>query len=174
MSKSVFNKEKGLDQMKQPMFFGEDLQVQQYSDMKYPIFDKLNQQQLGYFWRPEGVSLQKDRNDYAELSDQQKFIFTSNLKYQTMLDSVQGRGPCLAFLPFVSNTRIRRLYCYMGFIETIHSRSYTHIIKNLYSNQVKCLILLLTDEKIEKRSESVTRTYDELIEMGYKWHLDTR
>ena len=97
MAKSVFSKEKGLDFTKQPMFFGEDLQVQQYSDMKYPIFDKLNQQQLGYFWRPEEVSLQKDRNDYQELSEQQKFIFTSNLKYQTMLDSVQGRGPCLHF-----------------------------------------------------------------------------
>ena len=88
------------------MFFGEDLQVQQYSDMKYPIFDKLNQQQLGYFWRPEEVSLQKDRNDYLQLNEQQKFIFTSNLKYQTMLDSVQGRGPCLAFLPFVSNPEL--------------------------------------------------------------------
>ena len=80
MARSVFNKEKGLDFTKQPMFFGEDLQVQQYSDMKYPIFDKLNQQQLGYFWRPEEVSLQKDRNDYTELNEQQKFIFTANLK----------------------------------------------------------------------------------------------
>ena len=106
MTKSVFNKGKGLDFTKQPMFFGEDLQVQQYSDMKYPIFDKLNQQQLGYFLnRPEEVSLQKDRNDYADLPEQQKFIFTSNLKYQTMLDSVQGRGLCLAFLPFVSLSR---------------------------------------------------------------------
>ena len=71
MGRSVFNTSKDLDFTKQPMFFGEDLQVQQYSDMKYPIFDKLNQQQLGYFWRPEEVSLQKDRNDYAELNEQQ-------------------------------------------------------------------------------------------------------
>ena len=94
MAKSVLNKDKGLDFTKQPMFFGEDLQIQRYDTMKYPIFDKLAQQQLGYFWRPEEVSLQKDRNDYQTLSEQQKFIFTSNLKYQTMLDSVQGRGPC--------------------------------------------------------------------------------
>ena len=99
--RTVFNKEK-IDFTKQPMFFGEDLAVQRYDTFKYPIFDKLSQQQLGYFWRPEEVSLQKDRNDYNELSASQKFIFTSNLKYQTMLDSVQGRGPCLAFLPFVS------------------------------------------------------------------------
>jgi ribonucleotide reductase beta subunit family protein with ferritin-like domain len=168
---SVFNKAKGLDFTKQPMFFGEDLQVQQYSDMKYPIFDKLNQQQLGYFWRPEEVSLQKDRNDYAELRDEQKFIFTSNLKYQTMLDSVQGRGPCLAFLPFVSIPELEGCIVTWDFIETIHSRSYTYIIKNLYSNPNEIFDTIIEDEKIEKRSKSVTQTYDELIQLGYKWHL---
>ena len=172
MSRSVFNREKGLDFTKQPMFFGEDLQVQQYSDMKYPIFDKLNQQQLGYFWRPEEVSLQKDRNDYQDLSEQQKFIFTSNLKYQTMLDSVQGRGPCLAFLPFVSNPELEGCIVTWDFMETIHSRSYTYIIKNLYSNPNEIFDTIIEDEKIEKRSKSVTKTYDDLIEMGYKWHLD--
>ena len=172
MAKSVFSKEKGLDFTKQPMFFGEDLQVQQYSDMKYPIFDKLNQQQLGYFWRPEEVSLQKDRNDYQELSPQQKFIFTSNLKYQTMLDSVQGRGPCLAFLPFVSNPELEGCIVTWDFMETIHSRSYTYIIKNLYSQPSEVFDTIIEDEKIEKRSKSVTQTYDELIELGYRWHLD--
>jgi len=172
MSRSVFNKDKNLDVMKQPMFFGEDLQVQQYSDMKYPVFDKLNQQQLGYFWRPEEVSLQKDRNDYLQLNEQQKFIFTSNLKYQTMLDSVQGRGPCLAFLPFVSNPELEGCIVTWDFIETIHSRSYTYIIKNLYSNPNEVFDTIIKDEKIEKRSQSVTKTYDDLIEMGYRWHLD--
>ena len=172
MSRSVFNKDKNLDVLKQPMFFGEDLQVQQYSDMKYPVFDKLNQQQLGYFWRPEEVSLQKDRNDYLQLNEQQKFIFTSNLKYQTMLDSVQGRGPCLAFLPFVSNPELEGCIVTWDFMETIHSRSYTYIIKNLYSNPNEVFDTIIQDEKIEKRSQSVTKTYDDLIEMGYRWHLD--
>ena len=149
MSRSVFNKAKGLDFTKQPMFFGEDLQVQQYSDMKYPIFDKLNQQQLGYFWRPEEVSLQKDRNDYQELSEQQKFIFTSN-KYQTMLDSVQGRGHVLAFLPFVSNPELEGCIVTWDFMETIHSRSYTYIIKNLYANPNQVFDTIIEDEKIEK------------------------
>ena len=72
MSKSVFNKNKGLDATKQPMFFGEDLAVQRYDTFKYPVFDKLNQTQLGYFWRPEEVSLQKDRNDFLELRDEQE------------------------------------------------------------------------------------------------------
>ena len=107
MSKTVFNKDKNLDATKQQMFFGPDLAVQRYDTMKYPIFDKLTQQQLGYFWRPEEVSLRKDRNDFQDLSEQQKFIFTSNLKYQTMLDSVQGRGPCMAFLP------LRFLFLYL-------------------------------------------------------------
>ena len=171
MTRSVFNKDKGLDFTKQPMFFGPDLQVQRYDDMKYPIFDKLNQQQLGYFWRPEEISLQKDRNDYHELSEQQKFIFTSNLKYQTMLDSVQGRGPCLAFLPFVSLPEIEGCIVTWDFIETIHSRSYTYIIKNLYSNPGEVFDTIIEDERIERRAASVTKTYDDLIEMGYKWHL---
>ena len=100
MSKT-FNTKK-VDWLKQPMFFGEEPNTQRFDQQKYPIFEKLNQQQLGFFWRPEEVSLQKDRNDFQQLSDEQKHIFTSNLKYQTLLDSVQGRGPCLAFLPFCS------------------------------------------------------------------------
>jgi len=171
VSRSVFNKTKGIDFTKQPMFFGPDLAVQQYSDMKYPIFDKLNQQQLGFFWRPEEVSLQKDRNDYQTLTEQQKFIFTSNLKYQTMLDSVQGRGPCLAFLPFVSLPELEGCIVTWDFIETIHSRSYTYIIKNLYSQPSDVFDTIIEDEKIEKRASSVTKTYDDLIEMGYKWTL---
>src|SRR6056300_1433074 len=169
--KTVFNKSKKLDSTKQPMFFGEDLAVQRYDTFKYPVFDRLTQQQLGFFWRPEEVSLQKDRNDYAQLSESQKFIFTSNLKYQTMLDSVQGRGPCLAFLPFVSIPELEGCIVTWDFIETIHSISYTYIIKNLYSNPNEIFDTIIEDEKIDKRSKSVTQTYDELIQLGYKWHL---
>ena len=107
---SVFNRHK-VNTLKQPMFFGEEMSVQRYDDFKYPIFDKLTQTQLGYFWRPEEVSLQKDRNDYQSLDEGQKHIFTSNLKYQTLLDSVQGRGPALALLPYCS---IPELYISMG------------------------------------------------------------
>ena len=172
--KSVFNKSKELDQTKQPMFFGEDLAVQRYDKFKYPIFDRLAQQQLGYFWRPEEVSLQKDRNDYAQLSDAQKFIFTSNLKYQTMLDSVQGRGPCLAFLPFVSVPELEGAIVAWDFMETIHSRSYTYIIKNLYSDPSEVFDTIIENEKIEKRSKSVTEMYDKLIDIGYKYKLNPK
>ena len=172
--KSVFNKDKNLDTTRQQMFFGPDLAVQRYDTMKYPVFDKLTQQQLGYFWRPEEVSLQKDRNDYQELRPEQKFIFTSNLKYQTMLDSVQGRGPCLAFLPFCSLPELEGAIITWDFMETIHSRSYTYIIKNLYSQPSDVFDTIIQDEKIEKRSKSVTKTYDELINLGYKWATDQK
>ena len=172
MAISVFNKDKDLDFTKQPMFFGEDLQVQRYDNMKYPIFDKLTQQMLGFFWRPEEVSLQKDRNDYLSLRPEQKNIFTSNLKYQTMLDSVQGRGPCLAFLPFCSLPELEGAIVTWDFSETIHSRSYTYIIKNLYSDPAEIFDTIIKDEKIEKRSESVTKCYDDLINMGYKSLID--
>jgi len=174
MTKSVFNKDKNLDATKQLMFFGPDLSVQRYDNMKYPVFDKLNQQQLGYFWRPEEVSLQKDRNDYQTLSEQQKFIFTSNLKYQTMLDSVQGRGPCLAFLPFCSLPELEGCIVTWDFIETIHSRSYTYIIKNLYSNPSEIFDTIIQDEKIERRAKTITETYDEMINYGYQWCLDPK
>ena len=166
--KSVFNKEKKLDFTKQPMFFGKDLAVQRYDTFKYPIFDKLTQQQLGFFWRPEEVSLQKDRNDYQALRPEHKFIFTSNLKYQTMLDSVQGRGPALAFLPFVSLPELESCILTWDFMETIHSRSYTYIIKNLYPNPNEVFDTIIEDEKIEERAKSVTKAYDDLIEIGYK------
>ena len=129
----TFNTKK-VDWMKQPMFFGEEPNVQRFDQQKYPIFEKLNQQQLGFFWRPEEVSLQKDRNDYQSLGEEQKHIFTSNLKYQTLLDSVQGRGPCLAFLPYCSLPELESLLVAWDFSETIHSRSYTYIMKNVYSD----------------------------------------
>ena len=98
---TVFN-ENAVDYSNQPMFFGRPLGVQRYDKQKYPVFEKLTQTQLSYFWRPEEVSLQKDRSDYQTLNDVQKHIFTSNLKYQILLDSVQGRGPGMAFGPYCS------------------------------------------------------------------------
>jgi len=172
--KTVFNKTKGLDSTKQPMFFGEDLAVQRYDTFKYPFFDKLTQQQLGYFWRPEEISLQKDRNDYNELSESQKFIFTSNLKYQTMLDSVQGRGPCLAFLPFVSLPELEGCIVTWDFMETIHSRSYTYIIKNLYPDPSDVFDTIIEDEKIQRRAKSVTQKYDDLIAVGYAYKMNSK
>ena len=103
---TVFNTNT-VNSLKQPMFFCAPLRVQRYDQYKYPVFEKLTQQQLSYFWRPEEVSLQKDRADYQMLRPEQKHIFTSNLKYQILLDSVQGRGPGMAFMPYCSLLNLR-------------------------------------------------------------------
>jgi len=159
---TVFNPNK-VDFKKQTMFFGQPLGVQRYDQYKYPVFDKLTQQQLGYFWRPEEVSLQKDRSDFATLRPEQKHIFTSNLKYQILLDSVQGRGPSMAFLPYCSLPELEACMEVWGFMEMIHSRSYTHIIKNVYSDPSEVFDTILDNEKIIERAESVTKAYDEFI-----------
>ena len=159
---TVFNTNE-VDSKKQPMFFGQPLGVQRYDSYKYPIFDKLTQQQLGYFWRPEEVSLQKDRADYQTLRPEQKHIFTSNLKYQILLDSVQGRGPGMAFIPYCSLPELEACMTVWEFMEMIHSRSYTYIIKNVYSDPSEVFDTILSNEKILERASSVTGAYDDFI-----------
>ena len=166
----VFNR-KSVDWLKQPMFFGDEPNTQRFDQQKYPVFEKLNHQQLGFFWRPEEVSLQKDRNDYNQLTEEQKHNFTSNLKYQTLLDSVQGRGPCLAFLPFCSLPELESMLVAWDFSETIHSRSYTYIMKNVYSNPTEILDTIVKTPQIMKRAETVTEAYDKFIEYSHKYHL---
>ena len=160
---TVFNTEK-VDTKKQPMFFGKPLGVQRYDSYKYPIFEKLTTQQLGYFWRPEEVSLQKDRGDYQTLRPEQKHIYTSNLKYQIMLDSVQGRGPGMAFIPYCSLPELEACMEVWGFMEMIHSRSYTYIIKNIYSDPSEVFDTIITDNRILDRAKSVTESYDDFIQ----------
>jgi ribonucleotide reductase beta subunit family protein with ferritin-like domain len=164
VNKTVFNRNK-VDFTKEHMFFGADQNTQRYDVFRYPEYDKLNQTMLGYFWRPEEVSLQKDRGDYAEFTEAQKHIFTSNLKYQTLLDSVQGRGPCLNFLPYCSNPELESCIVAWDFQETIHSRSYTHIVKNVYSDPAEVFDTILDDEQIIARAESVSREYDKFHDM---------
>ena len=159
---TVFNPEI-VDRMKQPMFFGKPLGIQRYDSYKYPVFDKLTQQQLGYFWRPEEISLQKDRGDYQTLRPEQKHIFTSNLKYQIMLDSVQGRGPSMAFAPYCSLPELEACMKVWEFMEMIHSRSYTYIIKNVYSDPSEVFDTILSDDRIMERAHSVTEAYNDFI-----------
>ena len=169
---TVFNKNK-VDTKKQPMFFGQPLGVQRYDSYKYPVFDRLTQSQLGYFWRPEEVSLQKDRGDYQSLTPEQKHIFTSNLKYQIMLDSVQGRGPGMAFLPYCSLPELEGAMTVWEFMEMIHSRSYTYIIKNVYSDPTEVFDTILDEEEILVRSNSVTESYDDFINAAHQYDNTT-
>ena len=165
---TVFNTDE-VDTKKQPMFFGKPLGVQRYDSYKYPVFEKLTTMQLGYFWRPEEVSLQKDRGDFQTLRPEQKHIYTSNLKYQTMLDSVQGRAPGMAFAPFCSLPELEACMQVWQFMEMIQSRSYTYIMKNVYSNPSEVFDTILRDEKILERASSVTQAYDEFINQANEY-----
>jgi len=165
---TVFNQNQ-VDAKTQPMFFGKPLGIQRYDTYKYPIFEKLTQQQLGYFWKPEEISLQKDRSDYQKLRPEQKHIFTSNLKYQILLDSVQGRGPGMAFAPYCSLPELEGCLKAWEFMEMIHSRSYTHIIKNLYPDPSEVFDTILKDEKILERAKTVTAAYNEFINAAHEY-----
>ena len=165
---TVFNTEQ-VNTKKQPMFFGKPLGIQRYDSYKYPVFDKLTTQQLGYFWRPEEVSLQKDRGDYQTLRPEQKHIYTSNLKYQIMLDSVQGRGPGMAFIPYCSLPELEACMEVWGFMEMIHSRSYTYIIKNVYSDPSEVFDTIINDNRILERAKSVTESYDDFIQSAQSY-----
>ena len=165
---TVFNTEE-VNTKKQPMFFGKPLGVQRYDNFKYPSFENLTKQQLGYFWRPEEVSLQKDRGDYQTLRPEQKHIYTSNLKYQIMLDSVQGRAPGMAFLPYCSLPELEACMEVWSFMEMIHSRSYTYVIKNVYADPSEVFDKILSDDRILSRAASVTESYDEFINEAQQW-----
>jgi len=165
---TVFNTQ-DVNTKKQPMFFGAPLGVQRYDNFKYPSFENLTKQQLGYFWRPEEVSLQKDRGDYQKLRPEQKHIYTSNLKYQIMLDSVQGRAPGMAFLPYCSLPELESCMEVWSFMEMIHSRSYTYIIKNVYADPSEVFDKILDDPRILERAASVTGSYDDFINEAQVW-----
>jgi ribonucleotide reductase beta subunit family protein with ferritin-like domain len=165
---TVFNTQ-DVNTKKQPMFFGKPLGVQRYDNFKYPQFENLTKQQLGYFWRPEEVSLQKDRGDYQKLRPEQKHIYTSNLKYQIMLDSVQGRAPGMAFLPYCSLPELEACMEVWSFMEMIHSRSYTYVIKNVYSDPSEVFDTIIKDDRILSRAATVTESYDEFINEAQQW-----
>ena len=162
MSYQTFNRNK-FDAFSQPMFFGENVNVSRYDQQKYKIFEQLIEKQLSFFWRPEEVDLSNDRKDFAELPEHEKHIFLSNLKYQTLLDSVQGRSPNVALLPIVSIPELETWIETWAFSETIHSRSYTHIIRNVVTDPAQVFEDIVSNEYITKRAEAVTQYYDDLI-----------
>jgi ribonucleoside-diphosphate reductase beta chain len=170
MAYSTFNKVKN-DALKEPMFFGQNVNVARYDQQKHPIFEKLIEKQLSFFWRPEEVDLSTDRKDFMAMSAHEEHIFLSNLKYQTLLDSVQGRSPNVAFLPVVSLPELETWLETWSFSETVHSRSYTHIIRNIVANPSVVFDDIVDNSEIVKRAESVTRYYDEFIEMCSLYNL---
>lgn len=161
---TTFNRRQ-FDTLAQPMFFGEPVNVARYDIQKHKIFESLIEKQLSFFWRPEEVDLTNDRKDFQDLPEHEKHIFLSNLKYQTLLDSVQGRSPNVAFLPVVSLPELETWIETWAFSETIHSRSYTHIMRNVVPNPGEIFDDIVQNEYITRRAVSVTEYYDSFISL---------
>jgi len=159
---SVFNTRK-IDAVNQPAFFGQSVNVARYDKQKYQIFEKLTEKQLGFFWRPEEVDISRDSKDFKNLTEHEQHIFTSNLKRQIVLDSVQGRAPAEAFLPVCSLPELENWILTWSFSETIHSRSYTHIIRNVYPDPSKVFDELLDIKQIVDCADDISKYYDILI-----------
>jgi len=162
MSYSIFPKNDN-DQLKEPMFFGQPVNVARYDQQKYSVFEKLIEKQLSFFWRPEEVDISQDRIDYQNLPEHEKHIFISNLKYQTLLDSIQGRSPNIALLPLVSLPELETWIETWAFSETIHSRSYTHIIRNIVNDPSTIFDDIVRNENIRARAQDISSYYDNLI-----------
>jgi len=145
--------------------------IQRYETLKYRQFDKLTDKQLGFFWRPEEIDIMRDAKDFKELTDFEQHIFTSNLKRQILLDSVQGRSPTLAFLPLVSIPELETWITTWAFNETVHSRSYTHIIRNIYSNPSEIFDGLMDIEPIVNCAQDISKHYDALIDASNLWRV---
>lgn len=161
----TFNNKK-IDYSKQPMFFGEALNSQRMDLMRYPIFHKITETMKSFYWVPKEVSLLKDVADYARIPEEHKHIFTSNLKYQILLDSIQGRGPGLALLPFCSLPELEAAIQVWQFFEHVHSDSYQHIIKSIYTKPSDVFDLIIEDKEIVVRATAVTKYYDEFLELA--------
>lgn len=170
MAYTTFSQNKN-DQLLEPMFFGQPVNVARYDQQKHEIFEKLIEKQLSFFWRPEEVDVSRDRIDYQALPEHEKHIFISNLKYQTLLDSIQGRSPNVALLPLISIPELETWVETWSFSETIHSRSYTHIIRNIVNDPAVVFDDIVTNEEILKRAKDISGYYDDLIEMTGYWHL---
>lgn len=145
--------------------------IQRYDVMKYPTIDKFTDKQLSFFWRPEEIDILRDAKDFKALTEHEQHIFTSNLKRQILLDSVQGRAPSVAFGPICSLPELENWITTWTFSETIHSRSYTHIIRNVYSDPSKIFDGLMDIEEIVDCAKDISKNYDELIELAAWYNL---
>ena len=162
MAYSIFNQEIN-DTLKEPMFFGDSVNVARFDQQKFEMFEKLTEKQLSFFWRPEEIDVSKDKIDFGKLLPNEKHIFVSNLQYQILLDSVQGRSPNIAFLPIVSLPELENWVETWAFSETIHSRSYTHIIRAIVNEPGVVFDEIMKTEEIIQRATSVSKHYDKLI-----------
>ena len=147
----------------EPMFLGNSVNVSRYDQQRYIAFERLIEKQLSFFWRPEEVDVSKDRSDWQSLTDSEKHIFISNLKYQTLLDSMAARSVNAVFLPLVSLPEVETWVETWAFSETIHSRSYTHILRNLFTEPGEVFDDIIVNPAILKRASSISKYFDDVI-----------
>jgi len=160
MKSTILNR-KLVDNKTQPLFLGEDLSIQRYDDPKYPIFLKLYEQQLELFWTANEFSLGQDKTDFKAMTQNERFIFTSNLQYQTLLDSVISRGvPVL--MDHVTNTELETCMAAWALFENIHSTSYSTVIQAVYPDANAIFDGILENQEIMKRAEIAAQQYDNL------------
>lgn len=169
MTYSIFNQAKN-DALLEPMFLGNPVNVARYDQQKFPFFEKMTEKQLSFFWRPEEIDVSKDRIDYAGMPEHEQHIFISNLKYQILLDSVQGRSPSVVFLPLVSLPELEAFISQWTAFEGIHSRSYTHIIRNIVTKPELIFDDIMDNKNVLNRAAALTKYYDELhsISLAYQ------
>lgn len=167
---SIFCQTKN-DALSEPMFFGQPVNVARYDQQKYPVFEQLIEKQLSFFWRPEEIDVSKDRMDFANLPEHEQHIFLSNLKYQTLLDSIQGRSPNVVLLPLVSLPELETWIETWSFSETIHSRSYTHIIRNVMTDPSVVFEDIVVNPFIVQRATDIAKYYDELYQLSQLYNL---
>ncbi|MEZ9708766.1 class Ia ribonucleoside-diphosphate reductase subunit beta [Vibrio breoganii] len=169
MSFSVFRKEKN-DATKEPMVFGNSVNIARYDQQKHEFLERLIVKQMSFFWQPQEIGLTQDRVDYEGLTEAEKHIFVSNLKYQTLLDSIQGRAPVIAFTPIASTSEMETWTLNWSFSESIHSRSYTHILRSIFDHPEDVLDSIVEDEEILKRAADISHYYDDFI-TARDWYL---
>ena len=169
MAYSTFNQIAN-DALKEPMFFGQSVNVSRYDQQKFNNFERLIEKQLSFFWRPEEVDVSKDRADWQSLTTSEKHIFISNLKYQTLLDSMAARSVNAVLLPIVSLPELETWVETWAFSETIHSRSYTHILRNLFTDPSEVFDDIVVNPAILKRASSIAKYFDEVILLTQLFH----
>ncbi len=170
MTYSIFSQTPN-NALKEPMFFGQPVNIARYDQQKHPIFEQLIEKQLSFFWRPEEVDVSRDRIDFGNLSSHEQHIFISNLKYQTLLDSIQGRSPNVVLLPLVSIPELETWIETWSFSETIHSRSYTHIIRNIVNDPGIVFDDIMQNEHILERASDIAKYYDDLYRNSQLYSL---
>lgn len=170
MTSVVFN-QGATDHLKAKLFLDEggNPEIQRYERVRYDTLENFVDKQLSFFWRPEEVDLSKDKNDFRDLPEAQQHIFTSNLFRQILLDSVQGRGPNMTLLPICSLPEMEDWITNWSFNETLHSRAYTHVIRNIYPNPSHVIDEITEIPEILDCARDVSKYYDELAYWNTIW-----